>query len=141
MNGVLGSNMCDLTLTDVPDIVEPVPTEGLEVYGQDPEGPLPFGTDTNTAISSPSCPMNGSDESTFVNTFDPLALCDDYGIELYIAARAFVHAHSAFLCPNNTYTGKDRLPGLVQGPFVQLNTTILIVPFLRDHPQKWSVGR
>ena len=95
MNGVLGFD--DQYFTTARDVVaEPVPTEGLEMYGQDPQGPLSSDIEdicTTVTVTGPPCPLNEEDEATFRRTFDSLAPSEDFGIDLYLAARAFVHAH------------------------------------------------
>lgn len=83
--------------TAVRDVVELMPTNGLEEFGQDPDGPLPSDVDADccaVVVTSPPCPLSDADHSRLMDTFNPLSVCDDYGIGLYIGARAFVHFHS-----------------------------------------------
>ncbi len=49
---------------------------------------------STVTVSSPLCPLSEADRTAFFDAFDPLALCEDYGIALYVTARAFVHTHS-----------------------------------------------
>lgn len=93
MNGVLDPNNQELTA--IRDIVDPVPHEGLDLFGIDREGPLPFDLNeyTTVEVDDTECPLNETDRDAFVNLFDPLESCEDYGIDLYSNARAFVLSH------------------------------------------------
>ena len=79
-------------LTAVRDVIDPLPAD-VTGFGVDPCGPLPIdlseGTET-VVVEDPECPLNGDDLDEFNDLFDPLCMCDDYGVALYLAARHFV---------------------------------------------------
>ena len=59
MNGALAQNSQDFAT--VRDIVEVMPVEGLDNFGQDPGGPLPSDIEevcSTVVVNCPPCPLN-----------------------------------------------------------------------------------
>lgn len=71
---------------DVRDVIDPLPADTAG-FGVDTSGPLPLdlseGLET-VVLEDLECPLNSADLDEFN---DPLGICDDYGLVLYLAAR------------------------------------------------------
>lgn len=83
-------------LTAVRDVIDPLPADVAD-FGVDHSGPLPLDLNENpetVVVEDPGCPLNGDDLDEFNDLFDPLCVCDDYGVALYLAARQFVRSRS-----------------------------------------------
>lgn len=95
LNGVVDPANADLT--EIRDIIEGIPPEGLDNFGLDPEAPLPLDLDmdsyTTVDVDDVQNPLNDEDFQTFIAQYDPLTVCEDYGISLYSDARTFVRLH------------------------------------------------
>ena len=88
-NGMV--NPANVEQVVVRDVVEPLP-EDVHLFGVDNEGPLPADLEENRVIvDDVPCPLNEEDEHEFIEQFDPLATCSDYGISIYASAREYVH--------------------------------------------------
>lgn len=93
MNGVLDPNNQDLTA--IRDIFDPVPSDGLDLFGNDPDGPLPLDLDEGTTVvvvNDTECPLSEVDRVQLFDTFDSLSMSDDHGISLYNNARNFAYS-------------------------------------------------
>ncbi len=91
MNGVLDPANQDQTA--VRDIIEPMPAEGLDLFGIDRQGPLPLDPVECPSVEVDDVPSplaEPGDVDRFLGMFDPLEPCDDYGISLYINAKTFI---------------------------------------------------
>ena len=91
MNGVLDPRSEDLIA--VRDIVDPLPTEGIESFGLDVGGPLPFKAEQlpSVQVEDVPCPFDSLDlDDIFMRRFNPLIPCSDYGIALNIQAREYI---------------------------------------------------
>ena len=75
MNGVLDPRSEDLTA--VRDIVDPLPTEGIESFGLDVGGPLPFESEQlpSVQVGDVPCPFDSLDLDDFMHRFNPLTPC------------------------------------------------------------------
>ena len=93
MNGVLDPNNQDQTA--IRDIIDPIPAEGIDQFGIDRQSPLPIDSVDypSVAVDDVECPLTDSALDTFEGMFDPLELCEDYGIGLYISAGTFASSH------------------------------------------------
>ena len=74
-------------LTAVRDIIDPIPTEGFDSFGINPDGPIPIESENVVNVNDVHCPLREQDVEDFEELFDPLSLCNDYGISLYIEAK------------------------------------------------------
>lgn len=94
MNGMVDPDNRDLTA--VRDVIDPLPAD-VTGFGIDPSGPLPLDLSEGleaVVVEDLECPLNGDDVDEFNDLFDPLCMCDDYGVALYLAARQFVRDRS-----------------------------------------------
>ena len=57
----------------------------VELFGVDGEGPLPEDIEeaNSVVVNDPPCPLDQVDEYDFMELFEPLTTCDDYGKRYY----------------------------------------------------------
>ena len=94
INGVVDPNRRDQL--GVRDVLDPVPSD-TATFGIDPCGPLPVNLDEESEgvlLEDVACPLSCLDLEGFNELFDPLCVCDDYGVSLFLAAREFVRSRS-----------------------------------------------
>ena len=82
----------ETTISAIRDIINPIPAEGLDSFGIDPDGPIPIESDNIVNVDDVYCPLQEQDKDDFEELFDPLSPCNDYGISLYIEAKQYVYA-------------------------------------------------
>ena len=68
--------------TAVRDIIDPLPSEGLDSFGLDAEGALPIEGDESVEVNEVPCPIENNDQ--FIERFNPLQTCNDFGLALYL---------------------------------------------------------
>lgn len=75
------------------DVIDPLPAGDVHLFGVDNGGPLPADLEENSVVvDDVPCPLNEEDEEDFIEQFDPLDTCSDYGIFLYQSARQYVRS-------------------------------------------------
>ena len=94
INGVVDPNRRDQLA--VRDVLDPLPSD-TATFGVDPCGPLPINPDEESEgvlLEDLVCPLSCRDLEEFNEVFDPLSVCDDYGVSLYLTARDFIRSRA-----------------------------------------------